>query len=634
MKRLLQLMLVVLTLVALASQVVAQQKESSTPAPNPLLRLLQSKGIITEQEAATVAEAASPAESQAKLAKLLLSKGVINQDEYDQTLASIAAEAASANSPRVVNAAAHIPDATGAAGPLATPAASSTTASAASGTPAANTTTATAQAQSGPSYVPAANPIRVLPITIPKREGLIPDLRLGSGAVLRPYGFIKLSAVHDTASSGGPNFGSNDFLLPLLLADTGPTKDSQFHIKSRSSRLGVDFEWPDLSKNLTLTGKVEVDFEGDFTQVNNRNISSIRSSQLGIRLAWARLDTKLADTPFFVQFGQDWTILGSTTLPDLFEGTGLGLAMGTFYERTPQIRTGLQFGKGDFKFEPEFALVFPGFGEGGLSADQRERFGSRVGPESGQPGVQARLVFQFPLTHAAGVAPAQIVFSGGHAQRAEIVDAADLPAIAAVKAAFPTGARVTSDQNIWTAEISLPTAYLTLTSKYFRGGDMRYYFSGIFNDIFTDTSGRPVLGNGTAFSGRAIPFFQDTSGIVHAGTLQPIRGQGGFVQLGIPLSRIFGADPAGRAAGWSMYLHWGMDSAYARDVIRTGGNGLYKTDYGTASLRYKINKYVQFVHEVSYTDSRAVSGKPKLFDGTPAHTAHSWRNEFGTIFAF
>src|SRR5262249_3674664 len=117
MKRLLQLMLVLLTLVALASQVVAQQKENSSPAPNPLLRLLQSKGIITEQEAAAVAEAASPSESQAKLAKLLLSKGVINQEEYDQTLASIAAEAASANTPRVVNAAAHVADATGAGGP-------------------------------------------------------------------------------------------------------------------------------------------------------------------------------------------------------------------------------------------------------------------------------------------------------------------------------------------------------------------------------------------------------------------------------------------------------------------------------------------------------------------------------------
>jgi hypothetical protein len=163
---------------------------------------------------------------------------------------------------------------------------------------------------------------------------------------------------------------------------------------------------------------------------------------------------------------------------------------------------------------------------------------------------------------------------------------------------------------------------------------MRFYFTGILNDVFTDTSGRPVLGNGTAFSGRLIPFFQDASGAVHVGAVQPIRGQGGFVQLGIPLSRIFGADPTGRSAGWSMYLHYGVDSAYARDVIRTGGNGLYRTGYATASLRYKINKYVSFIHETSYMDSRAVSGKPRLFQGVPAHTAHSWRNEFGTVFIF
>ena len=165
-------------------------------------------------------------------------------------------------------------------------------------------------------------------------------------------------------------------------------------------RLGVDFEWPDAAKNLTLTGKLEFDFEGNFSNVNNRNISANRSSQPSLRLAWVRLDTKLGDTPIFVEFGQDWSIFGSSTLMDLFETTGFGFAQGNLYERMPMFRTGVQFGKGDFKFQPEFAIALPSFGEPNLDADERTRFGSRVGPESNQPEIQSRLVFQYPLSRA------------------------------------------------------------------------------------------------------------------------------------------------------------------------------------------------------------------------------------------
>jgi len=84
-----------------------------------------------------------------------------------------------------------------------------------------------------PKVIPAVAPLRVLPIDIPKQGGLIPDIKLGSGANMKLYGFFKASAVYDTASSGGPTFGSQDFPLPLLLADTGPTSDPQVHIKAR-----------------------------------------------------------------------------------------------------------------------------------------------------------------------------------------------------------------------------------------------------------------------------------------------------------------------------------------------------------------------------------------------------------------
>jgi hypothetical protein len=75
--------------------------------------------------------------------------------------------------------------------------------------------------------------VRVLPIAIPKQGGLIPDIHLGSGANLKLYGFFKASAIEDTASSGGPTFGDQDWPLPLLIGgDTGPTSDPNFHLKA------------------------------------------------------------------------------------------------------------------------------------------------------------------------------------------------------------------------------------------------------------------------------------------------------------------------------------------------------------------------------------------------------------------
>lgn len=653
MKRFLHLALVLLTLLALSGQSLAQQKEETQSAPNPLVKILQSKGVITEQEAAVINGAATPGEAQQRLAKLLLTKGILNQQEYDQTLSALGAGSvppapvsSDGAAPRLVNAAARGTDivtpsdtlrtATGAGS---TVAAGGNAVNAGTGNVIATTAQQKDEKQPGPAQppapIPAISPLRVLPITVPKKDGLLPDIKLFSTARVRPYGFIKVSAVHQSASSGGL-FGADDFPLPLLLGDTGPDSDSKFHIKDRATRLGLDFEWPDVAKNLTITGKIEFDFEGNFTNVNNRNISAVRSSQPSLRLAWVRLDTKLGDLPWFVQFGQDWSIFGSSTLADLFETTSFGIGLGNIYERMPMFRTGVQFGKHDFKFQPEIAIALPGFGEPGLNVDERTRFGSRVGPESGRPEIEARVVFQFPLSRAPGVVPAQIVFSYDNAERAEIVPAANLPAAttpagALIRAAFPTGARITSQRNAWSAEFQLPTPYVTLAGKYYHGGDLRFYFGGQLNDVFTDIGRATPLGTALSQSSRAIPFGL-INGQVIVGDLEPVQGQGGFLQLGLPLSKIFGARPDGRAAGWSLNLIYGVDSALAKDAVRA--NGLLRTDMGIVQLRYRLNRWVTFIHEETYIDTRTVGGVVKLFRGVPVHDAHAWRSEFGPIFTF
>src|SRR5579859_312355 len=533
-------------------------------------------------------------------------------------------------------------------------------------------TQAATQAPAAPAIIPAVAPLRVLPIDLPKQGGMIPDIKLGSGANIKIYGFYKASAVSDTASSGGPTFGSQDWPLPLLLADTGPTSDPQVHIKARQFRIGAQTEWVPKGSDFTVTGRVEGDFEGDYTNVNNRNISGSARSQFSLRLAWVRFDRKIGDTPWFAEFGEDWSLLGSSTLPSLFETTGLGVGMGSLYERMPLFKTGVQFHTGDLKIQPEFGIVMPTAGSAGLTIDQRSRFGDRAGAESNQPGLEARVVFQFPLDKSwKGVAPAQIIFSGHHARMNEIIphakqtlpssftftpvctpngdgtitcDPVTVPAttlftnVNSQNVGFTTantilnapnctessgtcnlsqisftgdglarGTQVGNSQNIWTAEVQLPTPWVTFVAKYYRGTDMRFFFGGQLNDVynlntFPETG---LVGTGISESGRSINFgcadgISAGTGIidcqgspVQSAILEPVAGSGGFGELSFPLSRIFNARPEGPNSGWVLHLGYGTDRAKYSDSAH--GNHLGRTDLDTASITYRLNKWVTFV---------------------------------------
>jgi len=627
-----------LVTVAWSQSAVAQQRTGDMSAVNPLVRMLQAKGILTADEVAQLAQASSASDADERLAKLLVTKGVITQADYDRTYAVaevVSVSTARTSTASVIPAVYRVPVGNGvSAAPARTP-----------------------PPPEGPTVVPAVTLLRVLPIDVPKQGGLIPDIKLGSGASMKLYGFFKASAVEDTASSGGATFGSNDFPLPLLLADTGPTSDPQFHVKARSFRVGSQFEWVPKNSNLVLTGKVEADYEGDFTNANSVNISSVRNGQFRTRVAWARLDTKLGGSlPWFALFGQDWALY-STSLPALYETTGTAIGMGALWERVPMFRTGVQFHSGDLKIQPEFAIVLPVAGSAGLTDEQRARFGDRVGAESNQPALESRIVLQFPLSHNwQAVAPAQLIVSGHHARMNEILPASALPnnVIAgstgcaappcSVLTTFPHGVQVGNPQNIWTAEAQLPTPWVTWVTKYYSGDDMRFPFAGQLNDVFADLNGTTSLGAANAalsFAGRSIPFgcaggtaapLNCNGNPITISSLRPIRGQGGFSELSFPLSRIFHADPSGHNAGWMLHVAYGTDRAIARDSRK--GNGLARTDLDTASLTYKVNTWMSIIDEVSYIDTRAANHGGKLFRGLPATQAHSWRNEFGTIFTF
>ena len=135
--------------------------------------------------------------------------------------------------------------------------------------------------------------------------------------------------------------------------------------------------------------------------------------------------------------GQDWTPFASSTLPNLFETTGLGLGFGTLYERDPQFRVGMEHNFGGFRSVPVICHRHAGFpnlpadlttagvvNPNGEGIGNQLGFGERQGADSGKPEVQARVVGQWQLDHAAGVAPAQIIVSGVRGERTVDVDAA------------------------------------------------------------------------------------------------------------------------------------------------------------------------------------------------------------------
>jgi hypothetical protein len=318
----------------------AQPAPAANASPTPvaasgnvtaLLGLLVMKGVLAPAEANSIRNAAPEAEFQL-LVEALARKGVVNAADLSPAPSPAAAPVAV-----VVSAPAQ--------------------------------TAATTEAKpAAPKVIPAVAPLRVLQLEPSKVDGMIPDIKLGSGARLKLYGMVKTTVIYDTSAPYGTDMPLPGFMTASGTSfDPGPTRSPEFHAKARFARVGTNFEWPDMAgSNTAITGKLEFDFEGNFSRALNRNISSIRSSMASIRLAFGRVDHKINDqTNIFGVFGQDWTPFGSSTLPNLFETTGLGLGFGTLYERAPQFRFGIGHkigGSRNVFFQPEFAVVMPAYG--------------------------------------------------------------------------------------------------------------------------------------------------------------------------------------------------------------------------------------------------------------------------------
>ena len=441
----------------------------------------------------------------------------------------------------------------------------------------------------GPAVIPAIAPVRVLPIEAPRPGGL---LGIKAGPVtFQPYGFVKATMERDSSNPDGDDFPwTFIFFNAASLTNTGPTADPAFHLKARASRFGLNIEWPDVSPKLTLLGRIEGDFEGNFNEADNSDVTSIRSPNVRLRIASVRMDYRASDnTSFYFLGGQDWTLFGSGAVEQILETTindGWG---GDVFNRSPQLRGGwtqtLSHNR-NVKLATEFGIMIPTDGTiGKLGADQTAlggglavQFGQgeREGTDSGRPELEARETLQFQLDPAKGVAPAQIMISGfeGWRQYTPFANASGAALtsgpggeIAALRA-NPLRSRMYGGQ----FAVQLPTRWFTTTASIYRGGDLREMAGGQINSFVTLSCASQFPGSTpvqlSTLDGGPVMVVSGTPELCTGGSLgttyasapeRPIRAFGGFAQVGFPLSRIFNADPKGRNAGWQLLLSMGKD---------------------------------------------------------------------------
>ena len=188
-----------------------------------------------------------------------------------------------------------------------------------------------------------------------------------------------------------------------------------------------------------------------------------------------------------------------------------------------------------------------------------------------------------------------------------------------------------------------------MITKFWNGSDLRWYFVGSLDSNFNDTAGLskvcgsdadPTFCAGPSNDGASnLQFGIDGSGNPVFAPQRPVRATGAFVNVGFPLGRIFGAEAAGRNAGWQLYLHYAFDQAKTSDVLHLG-NQRSKNDLAAATVYWKMNNLVSFVLEESMYRTRIANPDlseaatfPK-YEGVGALEWHDIRSEFGPIFTF
>ncbi|MBI4443653.1 MAG: hypothetical protein HY649_09805 [Acidobacteria bacterium] len=478
-------------------------------------------------------------------------------------------------------------------------------------------------------------PFDALPLTPRQPAGPL-TFSLASGAAISLDGFIKTNLFQASNESSGDDFpvfarvvGSG----PETANSTGTTnKPPALRIHSRAMRTGLTFWAPDVHGKFNITGRFELDWQGNFSITTNNNIGAVRSPTPRMRLAYVRLDSHIGKLPVFLKFGQDWTIFTSSTLPSGIDANGVYVFQGVLWERLPGIVAGWRHDLGgawDWKLQPEFGLMLPLGGEGVFANPFSEFAGSglggaftgnslapgqagmgvgqREGANSNRPHTQGRIVLQYsPFRDRADIVPSWFIASFEASDRARIF----APPFTDAKPEHMQNFILKTQSLGYSAEFRIATPWSTWLGKYYRGTDLRQFFGGLAQDVFYD--GPSPFGASTMLP-----------------RMRGVRSQGGFLQWQVPLSVLFGAQrPA--LQGFSANLFYGYDSAFARDARRSGQR---QAQHGVmADIIWQYNRYLQFGAEANWIETLYTSRQGGALRGGKVGT--DLRKEFSATFMF
>jgi hypothetical protein len=262
-----------------------------------------------------------------------------------------------------------------------------------------------------------------------------------------------------------------------------------------------------------------------------------------------------------------------------------------------------------------------------------------------------------------------IFWSGYEGKRTSITTSSNLAGFKDILSQFPSGFTNSSHMFGNQLGVQLPTRWFTLVASAYRGGDMRFMLAGQLSTFFTDTAGLynvanvPTVDNVQAATGGmdvgctvavTAATCAASGGTWRVAPEHPIGAFGGFVNLGLPLSRWFKADPKGRNSAWNLYLHAGKDQVVHHDLAHGNGFGCTSADGLTPcngglpllqsrmlalTLYYKLNAFTTFAFEQSQYQTTLLPdltniGVTYSIAGQAANKWKDQRTEFGPIFTF
>ena len=338
MKRMSRFMVIAVAFVAISIQGFAQQHDTEKSS---LIRLLQKKGIITEQEAARIIDGAPTEHTDRQLAELLLAKGVISRKEYDQVFAAAGMGSTDPVAPRAAAAAVHIPN-------------TSKEPSLNSSTTVGGTSSAQAQAE-GPMTTVSKVPVKI-------------------------YGSILFNANY-------VSHGANTIDIPLFPQKHGTSADQDhqnFNTTLRQTRFGLRYEGQ-IFENAKLSGVFEFDLLGGKPAFAN----GVNFDLFRVRLAYGRIDWKKDS----LEAGQDWAVFSPLNPTSLASYAIPAFSTsGNLWNRIPQIRYEHREGE-KAKFIFTTALLDPNAGDSSGNPAVRV---IGLGERGSMPGFETRLGFSAP----------------------------------------------------------------------------------------------------------------------------------------------------------------------------------------------------------------------------------------------